>query len=205
MKMTRDRVARRCAAFNFTFFSSHRNPQSKNTPTCSSHPTAPRLSVNRRTALLALLALDSYSQTGIANPDIALASDVKLSDDEWRDLLSPDVYRVLRQAGTERPYTSMQLLRESRPGVFVCKGCSQPLFTTSTKFDSGTGWPSFYAPIPKSVRLRQTNMDRMLLQREVVCASCEGHLGHVFHDGPKPTGDRYCINGIVLIFKATEA
>jgi peptide-methionine (R)-S-oxide reductase len=124
------------------------------------------------------------------------------SDEEWRRRLTPEQYRVLRQHGTEAP-GSCALLREKRPGTFSCVGCDQPLFRSGTKFESGTGWPSFDDPLPGAVA---TTEDRTygMLRTEVHCARCGGHLGHVFPDGPPPTGLRYCINGVAIKF-APEA
>jgi len=120
------------------------------------------------------------------------------SDDEWRRLLKPAAYRVLRHHGTERPYTS-PLNQEKRAGMFACAGCDLPLFSSKTKFESGTGWPSFYEPLPDALG---TTEDRslLMLRVEVHCRRCGGHQGHVFKDGPPPTGLRYCINGVALTF-----
>jgi peptide-methionine (R)-S-oxide reductase len=117
---------------------------------------------------------------------------------EWLKLLGPDRYAVLREARTEHPFTS-PLLNEHRRGTFVCAGCALPLFSSATKFDSGTGWPSFWQALPRAV---VTRTDRSLLEErtEVLCTRCGGHLGHVFDDGPKPTGLRYCMNGLALKF-----
>ena len=118
---------------------------------------------------------------------------------EWRRLLGAQRYAVLREAATE-PAFSSPLLKEHRKGVFTCAGCALPLFSSATKFESGTGWPSFWKPLPHAV---VTRPDRSLLmgRTEVICARCGGHLGHVFDDGPKPTGLRYCMNGLALNFK----
>jgi peptide-methionine (R)-S-oxide reductase len=118
---------------------------------------------------------------------------------QWRQLLGPKRYAVLREGATERPGSS-PLDKERRRGVFGCAGCTRPLFNSSTKFDSGTGWPSFYRALPGAV---VTRTDRsMLMERvEVLCSRCGGHLGHVFKDGPKPTGLRYCMNGLALQFR----
>ncbi|MFC4293304.1 peptide-methionine (R)-S-oxide reductase MsrB [Sphingorhabdus arenilitoris] len=123
---------------------------------------------------------------------------VTKSDAEWRKLLSAPAYRVLRQASTE-PAGSSPLDNEHRKGTFVCKGCSKRLYSSATKFDSGTGWPSFYAPLPGGIG---TSTDYLLgyPRTEVHCARCGGHLGHVFNDGPKPTGKRYCMNGVAMLF-----
>ena len=126
--------------------------------------------------------------------------DVVLSDEEWRRRLTPEQHRVLREHGTERAGTS-PLNDEKRPGTFVCAGCAQDLFDAKTKFESGTGWPSFWDPLEGAVG---TSEDRSLFmtRTEVHCANCGGHLGHVFPDGPRPTGQRYCMNGAAMKFKA---
>ena len=126
-----------------------------------------------------------------------------LSDTEWRARLTPEQYRVLRRHGTERAGTS-PLNAEKRPGRFFCAGCGQALFDSAAKFESGTGWPSFSAPLDGAVG---TTTDRSLFmtRTEVHCARCAGHLGHVFPDGPRPTGLRYCMNGVALRFEAAAA
>jgi peptide-methionine (R)-S-oxide reductase len=122
-----------------------------------------------------------------------------LSDAEWKKRLTPEQYQVLRQHGTERP-GSCALNYENRPGAFACAGCGQPLFKSLEKFESGTGWPSFTDPLPGSV---VTTVDRAhgMTRTEVRCSRCDGHLGHVFNDGPKPTGLRYCMNGVAMNFE----
>ena len=129
--------------------------------------------------------------------------EVSYPDAEWKRRLSPAAYRTLRHEETERPFSS-PLDKEKRAGVFACAGCGLPLFASRTKFDSGTGWPSFWAPLPNAVRTRS---DRTLLMErtEVHCRRCGGHLGHVFDDGPKPTGKRYCMNGVAMSFKPAKA
>jgi peptide-methionine (R)-S-oxide reductase len=124
------------------------------------------------------------------------------TDAEWKKALSPEAYQVLRHAGTEQPFTS-PLNDEHREGTFYCAGCGQPLFSSKTKFNSGTGWPSFFQPIDKkAIIIREDDSDGMQ-RTEVLCSKCGGHLGHVFDDGPKPTGLRYCMNGVALKFKPT--
>jgi peptide-methionine (R)-S-oxide reductase len=124
---------------------------------------------------------------------------VQKSEEEWRKILTPEQYQVLRGHGTERP-GSCALLVEHRPGVFKCVGCGQPLFVSDRKFESGTGWPSFFAPLEGAI---DTSTDRtfFMTRTEVHCSRCGGHLGHVFPDGPPPTGQRYCINGVALAFE----
>lgn len=124
---------------------------------------------------------------------------VRKSDDQWRRTLTSDQYRVLRHHSTERPFTS-PLNHEKRPGTFECAGCGRSLFDSATKFDSGTGWPSFWQPIDPKVVETSTDFKLIIPRTEVHCARCEGHQGHIFKDGPKPTGLRYCINGAALKF-----
>lgn len=125
---------------------------------------------------------------------------VQHSPAEWRRLLGPQRYHVLREGGTERPFTS-PLNKEHRRGAFRCAGCALPLFSSATKFESGTGWPSFWRPLPGAVVTR-TDRSLTMVRDEVLCRRCGGHLGHVFDDGPKPTGLRYCMNGLALRFRA---
>ena len=127
---------------------------------------------------------------------------VTRSDEEWRRLLTAEQYAVMRGHGTERP-GSCALNHEKRAGSFSCAGCGQPLFVSKTKFESGTGWPSFNEPEPGAV---ETSVDRshFMVRTEVHCARCGSHLGHVFDDGPPPSGLRYCINGVALVFHPAE-
>lgn len=127
---------------------------------------------------------------------------VTRTDDEWRQLLTAEQYRVMRAHGTERP-GSCALLHEKRPGRFTCAGCDQPLFEGTTKFESGTGWPSFDTPVEGAV---ETTEDRSygMVRVEVHCSRCGSHLGHVFPDGPPPTFQRYCINGVAMNFEPND-
>jgi|SRR5271166_3597732 len=136
---------------------------------------------------------------GGSPPHAAETFEVVHSEAEWRKLLTPDQYAVLRESGTERPSTS-PLLHEERRGIFACAGCGSDLYSSETKFDSGTGWPSFWAPIPKAIGTTDDTSWGMS-RTAVHCSRCSGHLGHVFDDGPKPTGLRYCMNGVAMMFK----
>jgi peptide-methionine (R)-S-oxide reductase len=158
--------------------------------------------LTRRTALSGLAAIASASL--LQTPGALAAQEAHLrTDAEWRSALTPDQYAILRKDGTERPFTS-PLLHEERKGVFACAGCALDLFSSSTKFDSGTGWPSFWAPLDNAV---DTHVDKSygMIRSAVTCHRCDGHLGHVFDDGPKPTGLRYCMNGLALTFKPATA
>ena len=128
---------------------------------------------------------------------------VSKSEEEWKQELTPEQFKVLRKHGTEAAGTS-SLDKNYDQGTYVCAACGQPLFSSETKFNSGTGWPSFYAPMDDAV---ETSVDKKLFmtRTEVHCGNCGGHLGHVFGDGPKPTGQRYCMNGVSLEFKPEEA
>ena len=147
-------------------------------------------------AAVAALALGrlTWPQSATAAKSYAVTH----TDAEWRKLLSPEAYQVLRHEGTERPFTSA-LLQEHRAGTFACAGCDLPLYSSKTKFDSGTGWPSFWAALDNAV---DETSDRSfgMVRTAVSCQRCGGHLGHVFNDGPKPSGLRYCMNGVALKF-----
>lgn len=128
---------------------------------------------------------------------------VTKTETEWKEALTPEQFRVLRQHGTERAGTS-PLDKNYASGTYDCAGCGQPLFTSETKFNSGTGWPSFYAPIEGAVATT-TDRSMFMVRTEVHCSRCGGHLGHVFNDGPAPTGQRYCMNGVSLEFEPSES
>jgi peptide-methionine (R)-S-oxide reductase len=126
-------------------------------------------------------------------------SKIAKTDAEWRKQLTPEQYHVTRQHGTERPFSN-PLNNEKREGIFNCVGCGAPLFASAAKFDSGTGWPSFWAPVDKVAVSEYEDRSWFMRRTEVRCATCDSHLGHVFPDGPKPTGARYCMNGAALTF-----
>lgn len=168
------------------------------------------MSLSRRTLLLsgtAVAAIGAASLVFRQMPSEAGAVEgtfeITKTDEEWRAQLDEASYRVLRHEDTEYPYTS-PLNDEKRPGIFSCKGCDLPLFDAATKYDSGTGWPSFYQPLENAVG-ESTDYKLGYPRTEVHCRRCGGHLGHVFPDGPPPTGLRYCMNGVALTFTPTAA
>ncbi|MEQ8266990.1 MAG: peptide-methionine (R)-S-oxide reductase MsrB [Parvibaculum sp.] len=156
------------------------------------------------TALAGVLAAAGVAlRGGNGNASETNSFEVTKTDAEWKAALTPEQYYVLRDHGTERPGSS-PLDKEKRQGTFHCAACELPLFASATKYDSGTGWPSFYAPLENAVG---TSEDRafFMTRTEVHCRRCGGHLGHVFDDGPPPTGKRYCMNGVAMSFKASGA
>lgn len=163
------------------------------------------MNIDRRTFSFGTLAvtLGLTASELAAGETKSMNFEVTKTEAEWREVLTQEQYYILRQHGTERARTS-PLDKLYDPGTYKCAGCGQELFTSQTKFDSRTGWPSFYAPIDDKVG---TTTDRsfFMVRTEVHCSRCGGHLGHVFNDGPKPTGLRYCINGVALNFEPAEA
>jgi len=159
--------------------------------------------LTRRMTLSGMAAIASASLIEIRGAQSAQDDRVVHSDAEWRATLTADQYAILRKEGTEQPFTS-PLLHEERRGTFACAGCALDLFSSTTKFDSGTGWPSFWAPLDNAVNTKEDRSFGMT-RTAVTCRRCDGHLGHVFDDGPKPTGLRYCMNGLALTFKPATA
>jgi peptide-methionine (R)-S-oxide reductase len=157
--------------------------------------------LNRRRLMLSagLAAIGLPLAFGRSKVSAAETYPVTHTDAEWKTLLSGDQFSVLREEGTERPFTS-DLLHEARKGNFACAGCDQDAFASATKFDSGTGWPSFWAPLDRKVVGTTRDTQFGMVREAVHCSRCGGHLGHVFDDGPKPTGLRYCLNGVALKF-----
>jgi peptide-methionine (R)-S-oxide reductase len=153
----------------------------------------------QRRSFLSLLMMGGAGAC-LGAPAAFAAYPVTKSDAEWKKILSPAAYNVLRHQGTEMPYSSpLDMLYKK--GTYACAGCDTALFSSDTKYDSQTGWPSFWKPLAGAVDTR-TDTSEMMIRTEVLCHSCGGHLGHVFTDGPKPTGLRYCMNGVAMIFKA---
>jgi peptide-methionine (R)-S-oxide reductase len=167
-------------------------------------PPLPGRALTRRRVLLGTAALGVIAGCGSLRDSKAAGAPAKTfevnhTDQEWRQLLSPQQYAVLRTAATEAPFSS-PLNDEHRAGTFGCAGCGQDLFSSTTKFDSGTGWPSFYRALNNAVLERPDDSEGMS-RTEVLCSRCGGHLGHVFDDGPPPTGLRYCMNGVAMGFR----
>ena len=129
-----------------------------------------------------------------------MSYEIEKTDEEWQVLLTPEEYNLLRKKGTEPPFSG-RLLHNKKKGVYSCAGCGNELFKSDAKFDSGTGWPSFFRPISENRIEVRVDINHEMRRTEVMCGRCGGHLGHVFGDGPEPTGLRYCMNSVALHFK----
>ena len=143
-----------------------------------------------------------FEESGKLSSPITMPKVVK-TDDEWKKILTPEQFKITRQAGTERPFCG-GLVDNHLDGVYVCASCGVPLFKSDSKFDSGTGWPSFFQPIAKENTIQHSDESYGMVRTEVLCARCDAHLGHVFDDGPRPTGLRFCMNGEALRFVKLE-
>ena len=132
-----------------------------------------------------------------------MADKIQKTDAEWRAELSPEQYHILREKGTERAFTG-EYYKTKTPGMYLCAGCGQELFSSETKYDSGSGWPSFYEPVKKDIVEEHADVSHGMRRVEVTCSRCGAHLGHVFPDGPRPTGMRYCINSASLKLEAKK-
>src|SRR4051794_6931666 len=145
----------------------------------------------------------SVAAVNCRRPDVNTSDQqhkIRKTDEEWRAQLTPEQYRVAREHGTERAFTGPSW-DEKRPGVYRCVCCDAPLFSSETKFDSGTGWPSFYEPASPEAVAERVDRSWFMKRTEILCATCDAHLGHVFNDGPRPTGLRYCMNGTAMKFE----
>lgn len=143
--------------------------------------------------------LSSFTGIGDRERRTTVCEEKLRSDDEWREFLSDEQYYVLRRKGTERAFTG-RFYKHKAEGIYICAGCGNELFSSETKYESGSGWPSYYAPIGNGNVITESDMSYGMVREEVMCARCGGHLGHVFDDGPQPTGLRYCINSAALDF-----
>lgn len=156
-----------------------------------------KLTIGALTAGWILLALGTSLASSGERPEPSRADRIVKADAEWQETLSAEEYRILRQAGTERAFTG-DYWNDKTPGVYTCGACDLELFSSEAKFDSGTGWPSYHSPIAEDRVDLHSDVSYGMTRVEVTCARCGGHLGHVFDDGPAPTGKRYCINGNAL-------
>jgi len=140
------------------------------------------------------------SAVSLISADTIKVGNVEKTEQEWKQLLSNQEYQILREEGTERPFSS-DLLKIKKQGIYYCAACGLPLYSSETKFKTGTGWPSFYQPIDPKVVTEKKDRSMGTIRTEIKCAQCGSHIGHVFKDGPEPTGLRYCMNGAAMTFK----
>lgn len=154
--------------------------------------------------LFGLLSPDTAITQESESKSVSMSESVLKSEEEWRGCLTPDEYRILREKGTEMAFTG-KYNKHSEDGVYICAGCGAELFSSDTKYDSGSGWPSFWKPISHETIVEETDRSLFMTRTEILCKRCGGHLGHVFEDGPQPTGLRYCVNSVSLDFESRKS